>query len=103
MSWTKKIIIALACGCVIASSGLFLVYVGGYGSCGPAGIIATIGAFLTIYHFTPVFALFPFVATWDSPFFNVCYLILVPAIDWSIVVFILLTLGSRLRRIKGKK
>ena len=94
-------LVALCIGLALSALGLLLVYLGGYGPCGPASPVAKVGAFLSVFHVellcTTVPQLEDMLLHYRTVWLNLCVLLLIPAVNWSIVVFVLLKIGSMLR------
>ncbi len=95
MNWKRSVFLSILAGTVISGVGLLLAGWGGYGPCGPASTIATIGAYLSVYHVVAISTLFPNLESWvisaKSVPLNVAFLLLVPALNWAILIFVLLT------------
>lgn len=105
MTVRKRAFFSAATGLVLSGTGLLLVGIGGWGPCGPAGATAVIGGFLGYSHLV-------FLCTWfpelegllrsDSALFNIAIIILIPAADWFLVTFGILTLWQTVRGHKRK-
>jgi hypothetical protein len=95
MNWKRSVLLSVLAGLVISGGGLLLVHCGGYGPCGPASTIASVGAFLSVYHVVAISSLFPTLESWvisaNSVPLNIAFLLLVPAFNWAIAIFVLLT------------
>lgn len=98
-SLRKRVIISGVAGLAIAGFGLALVEIGGWGPCGPSGPVAHLGGLLSIYHFMCLCVVFPaveqFLGNLDSVALNIAFLLLVPAANWFLLTFGLLTLRAR--------
>jgi hypothetical protein len=100
-SLRKRVIASGVAGLAIAGIGLALAEIGGWGPCGPSGPIAYLGGLLSIYHAMCLCMVFPTVEKLlmdlDSVAVNIAFFLLVPAGNWFLVTFGLLTLRARLR------
>lgn len=96
MTLRKKLMIACAIGLAISGSGIGLIALGGWGPCGPASTPAAIGGWLTVAQVDWLCQLVPgldaFVGSVHADF---PFLVLWPALIWSLVAFGLLTAWQR--------
>lgn len=106
MSLKKTIIMSALCGLSLSGLGLLLAVMGGYGPCGPASPMAEVGAYLSVFHAVALFTIFPFLEDClirlQSGPANAAALFLIPAVDWTVIVFVLLTCGRIINRVLQK-
>lgn len=105
MSTRKRLVVSGLTGLAISVLGLGFVSIGGYGPCGPASMLATIGSVLGYWHFVGLCILIPPLEKWLStgihiPWLSMCInftgILLVPATTWSLLIFGILTLRHRI-------
>ena len=92
MSWTRRAVISLVYGFGLSCVGLAMVLVAGYGPCGPGSTVSAIGAFLGVSHIVTWCTVFPFLEDWIPN--GVAAVLVIPAVDWAVVAFVLLTVGG---------
>jgi hypothetical protein len=99
MSLRKIAIVFCLIGIGLSACGAGLVALGGWGPCGPASTVASVGGYLTIIHAVWAFALFPDLEPLAGRWVPDWVLVLVwPAIVWSVLAFFGLLLWRWLRR-----
>lgn len=99
MSLRKSVFVSSLTGIGISAAGAGLVTLGGWGSCGPASVVATVGGCLNMVHVAWLIALFPGLDAFAGRHHADWVLVLVwPAVVWSVVAFIALTLWKWLRK-----
>ena len=100
MTIRKRLIIAAIAGLFISGIGFGLVAIGGW-RCGPANTVAEIGGYLSFYHLYILYVIFPSIDTWmtTNPLIsNTALILVVPAIVWFILIFILITLWQAISK-----
>lgn len=72
---------------LFACTGLCLILIGGWSSCGASNIVAEVGGWLTVSH--AIFWEEIGISDFENAFFNLIYLLFISILDW----FVLLCLG----------
>jgi hypothetical protein len=99
MTLLKPMVVAGIAGLVTSGIGIGMVALGGWGPCGPASTLSTVGGWLTIEHALWLSRLVPGIESAvarmhaDFPF-----LLIWPALLWSAVAFGALTFWQRVRQ-----
>jgi hypothetical protein len=96
MTIRKRIVISGAAGATLTAIGLALVMTGGWGPCGPASDLGTVGGYLTIEHALFLFTSFPGLegAAGQAGVPDWVWLVLLPWFDWTLAALSLSTLWS---------
>ena len=106
MTVRKRAFFSAVTGLVLSGMGFLLVAIGGWGPCGPASTTAYIGGILGYGHCVYLCTWFPKLDSLfsgvDSVAFNVAVIILVPAMDWLLVTFGLLTVWQKAGDLRGR-
>jgi hypothetical protein len=87
MSAKSAILVALLGGAVITGTGFVLIAAGGWGPCGPAGLVTQIGGFLSVDHLLFYSKFFSSLST-----VSIFGVFAIAALDWAVAILILLTL-----------
>ena len=110
MNMRKRLAISGLIGLAISVLGFGLVQIGGYGSCGPASRLATVGSILGYWHVVGLCILIPPLDEWLSTGIepqwlrgavNFTLILVVPTITWSLLILGAWTLGRTATR-RGK-
>ena len=111
MSTRKRLVISGCIGLAISGVGLGLVQVGGYGPCGPASTLATIGSLMGYWHVVGLCILIPPLDEWLSTGIqpqwlcgavNCAVIVMVPTITWSLLISGAWTLYGRIATRRGQ-
>jgi hypothetical protein len=110
MSPRKRLAISGCIGLTMSGLGLGLVQIGGYGPCGPASTLATVGSVLGYWHFVGLCILIPTLGEWFDTGLqpqwlciaaNFSAILVVPAINWSLLIFAGWAFYCRISRQRG--
>ena len=110
MNMRKRLAISGLIGLAISGLGFGLVQIGGYGSCGPASTLATVGSFLGYWHVVGLCILIPPLGEWLSTGIqpqwlcgavNFTVILVVPTITWSLLISGAWTLYGRIATRRG--
>jgi hypothetical protein len=93
----KKHFISIGIGVIISGLGLFLIQIGGWGPCGPASTLAFIGGVLNMFHVIYYSTVFGELST-ERPIINLTILFIIPAFDWAILSYIIMTAINFIKR-----
>jgi hypothetical protein len=105
MTTRKRLTISGGIALTVSCVGLALVLIGGIGPCGPGDLLPTIGCVLGYWHFVGLTILIPPFGEWLANELQPMWLrttlvytliVLVPMVTWSLLIFSLWTLYSRL-------
>ena len=98
MSLRRRLVLSALSGIVLTGTGVLLLYLGGWTRCGQENAVAYIGGLLSILHAEIISRCHPGFYGWlankDSVALNVLFYAGLPALDWAILFFALLTVGG---------
>ena len=104
MNFAKKAIFSVVFGVIITGIGIGFMEQGGVGPCGPSSGIATIGYEMTIGLLMPLLWLIPphfeRYVTWLPV---IVIITVIPTLFWSLVMFAVLSVWSKLRQMLNKQ
>jgi hypothetical protein len=104
MTWKRKIVVSLLIGPLLTGTGIGMVWLGGWGPCGPASGLSALGGYLSVEHLTFWARVIPGfeakLAAWRIP--DLLSLIVIPSLDFTLLALISFAVGSICHKLKAE-